>query len=81
MAFKDTFEKWALLRGMNVDKDSVGYFYPETQGYWEAWKASRGFLMVKLPESGYWMGWGNDELMRADDVREAITDAGMGYMQ
>lgn len=80
MAIKKIFEKWALLRGLNVDCDSQGYFYPETQNYWEAWKAARGSLMIKLPESGYWMGWGNDELMRADDVKQSITDAGLGFL-
>ena len=45
--------------------------------YFQMWHASRACMQVKLPESGHWMGWGNDELMRADDVRESMKVAGL----
>lgn len=45
--------------------------------YFQFWRDSRACMQVKLPESGHWMGWGNDELMRADDVRESMKVAGL----
>lgn len=45
--------------------------------HFQFWRDSRAYMQVKLPESGYWMGWGNDELMRAEEVRDAMQSAGL----
>lgn len=45
--------------------------------YFQLWCDSRACMQAKLPESSYWMGWGNDELMRADDVRDFAKSVGL----
>lgn len=61
------------------DEADQGYIDAPLHGYWLAWQASRATLVVTLPRSGCYAGYDNPSMMEADEVRDALIDAGVSY--
>ena len=83
MGMREEFEAWSanhyLLGECVTDLEDDEYFDPEMQYAWESWQASRAALVVELPRSGCYAGYDNAVMMEADEVRDALTDAGVSY--
>lgn len=82
---QEEFECWLKSGGNLTIKESDGeYSFQHTRFAFEAWKASRAALRVKLPsfDNGSLRGYGGDcEEARAvvDSVAESLEKAGVRY--
>lgn len=82
---QEEFECWLKSGGNLTIKEGDGeYSFQHTRFAFEAWKASRAALCVKLPslENGSLRGYGGDcDEARAvvDSVAESLEKAGVRY--
>lgn len=75
--FKDRLQNGQPTRDMHNGKYAERYTVAIEQERWEVWQASRDELVVELPRRGYWGGYDQECYMEADEVEEAIHDAGV----
>jgi hypothetical protein len=75
---QDQFESWhrSVVAGEPPHEkyNSGDYRNQHVQRYWAGWKASRAALVIELPKDIKSMA---GPLMYAEDVRDAITAAGL----
>lgn len=87
MTSREQFEKWLYqqrVRGITfstIDKFDVDgevyYKSPDIQGQWNAWQASRAAIEIELPCIQKDINYIGSEHYDADEVIEAIEQAGL----
>ena len=68
---REEFEVWAEKQGYATERysdDDHGYVFADTDECWNAWKASRAALCVKLPENCKGMALTVDEFITQLDM-------------
>lgn len=60
-----------------IEKTGDAYILTTTRTQWEAWTASRESLVVELPKSGFYLGYGCPEYMERDDVIDTLRAIGI----
>lgn len=82
---QEEFERWLeYVENLTMKEGDGEYSFQHTRFAFEAWKASRAWLCVKLPsfDNGSLRGYGGDcEEARAvvDCVAESLEKAGVRY--
>ena len=86
---REEFESWAK-DNTKMPLDYNGDYYNKADAYFAylGWQASRAALKVELPATcnrallvadGYDVDMIHDEYFEVDDIKQMLTDAGIGY--
>lgn len=57
--------------------DGENYTHRVTAALWRMFNASRDSLVVELPESGFYLGYGGPEYMDKNDIIETLRAIGI----